>query len=114
METRLIETFALLLIGHAVADYPLQGDWLAKAKNHKLSLVPGESIWLGCLLCHAAIHAGAVHYITASWLLAGFEFVAHTVIDYAKSDGRITYNQDQTAHVICKLIWIGLLWSGVS
>ena len=110
----MLEAFVFLLIGHALADYPLQGDWLAKAKNHTLSLVPGENIWLGCLLCHASIHAGAVHFVTGSWLLGGLEFVAHTAIDYAKSDGRISYNQDQMLHVLCKAVWIGLLWFGVA
>jgi len=104
---------AWMLIGHAVADYPLQGDWIAKAKNHTLSLVPGEVIWPGVLACHAAIHAGAVMLATGSWLLASFEFVAHAVIDYTKCAGRLTYNQDQALHVLCKLAWFGLLLVGV-
>lgn len=104
----------LMLIGHAVADYPLQGDWLAKAKNHTLSLVPGEVIWPGALASHAAIHAGAVWLVTGSWALACAEFAAHSVIDFAKCDGRLTYNQDQALHVACKVAWAGLLALGVA
>ncbi|ACI54432.1 conserved hypothetical protein [Rhizobium leguminosarum bv. trifolii WSM2304] len=100
---------ALLLIGHALADYPLQGDWIAKAKNHKLDLVPGEVIWLGVLVCHASIHAAFVWAITGSGWLGLAEFVAHAVIDYAKSDGRLTYNQDQLLHVLCKVVWFTAL-----
>ena len=37
-----MEALVWMLIGHAVADYPLQGDWLSKAKNPTLALVPGE------------------------------------------------------------------------
>ena len=28
-----------------IADFPLQGDWLARAKNPNVEVVPGESIW---------------------------------------------------------------------
>ncbi|WP_152045451.1 DUF3307 domain-containing protein [Aureimonas psammosilenae] len=98
-----------MLALHALCDYPLQGDWLSKAKNHKLTLVPGEAIWPGALACHAGIHASAVWMVTQSWLLAAFELIAHSVIDYAKCDGRLSYNQDQAMHVGCKVTWAALL-----
>jgi len=106
-----METLALLFIGHALADYPLQGDWIAKAKNHKLNLVPGETIWPSVLACHAAIHAGFVWAITGSGWLGLGEFLAHTLIDFTKSDGRLTYNQDQLLHVLCKVVWFMALVS---
>lgn len=102
-----------MLIGHAAADYPLQGEWLSKAKNPTMTLVPGETIWPGALISHAAIHAGAVKLATGSWLLAGFEFVAHCAIDYSKCVGRFGYNVDQALHVVCKIVWAGLLVSGI-
>jgi hypothetical protein len=100
---------AWMLIGHAVADYPLQGDWLSKAKNQRLDLVSGETIWPMALLCHAGIHAGAVQLATGSWLLAAAELVAHAAIDFSKCAGRLTYNQDQALHFVCKFAWLGLL-----
>lgn len=100
---------ALMLAGHALADYPLQGDWLSKAKNHKLSLVPGETIWPMALISHAAIHAAVVYLITGYWLVAVLELFFHTVIDYMKCDGHLTYNQDQALHVLCKVMWILIL-----
>jgi hypothetical protein len=103
-----------MLIGHALADYPLQGDWLSKAKNHTLSLVPGEVIWPGALLSHAAIHAGAVQIATGSWVLAGCELVAHCAIDFAKCSGWLSYNRDQAAHVTCKVLWAGALSGGIA
>ncbi|SDD95616.1 Protein of unknown function [Bradyrhizobium brasilense] len=109
----MIDMFLWMLIGHAVADYPLQGDWLSKAKNPTFALVPGEVIWPMALLSHAAIHAGAVKLATGSWIAAAFEFVAHTAIDYAKCRGVIGYNQDQVAHVACKLAWASLFGAGV-
>lgn len=105
---------AWMLIGHAVADYPLQGDWLSRAKNRTLSLVPGEAIWPGALTSHAAIHAGAVKLATGSWVLAGCEFLTHWLIDYAKCDGRLSYNQDQALHVACKVLWAAALWWGLA
>jgi putative copper export protein len=109
----MLAPLAWMLIGHALADYPLQGDWLSKAKNQTLSLVPGEVIWPGALACHAAIHAGAVMLATGSWLLAGLEFVAHALIDLTKCSGRLSYNMDQAMHVLCKLVWFGLLMMGI-
>ncbi len=100
-----MEALLWMLIGHAVADYPLQGDWLSKAKNPSLNLVPDQVIWPMALLSHAAIHAGAVKLATGSWLLAGGEFAAHTAIDYWKCRGGLTYNGDQMLHVVCKVIW---------
>jgi hypothetical protein len=100
-----IDALLWMLIGHAVADYPLQGDWLSKAKNSTLQLVPGQSIWFGAMLCHAAIHAGAVKLATGSWGLALCEFVAHFAIDVWKCRGGLTYNEDQGLHVLCKLVW---------
>jgi len=93
----------LLCAGHALCDYPLQGDFLAKGKNHKAP-IPGVP-WYQCLLAHALIHAGMVLLITHSVWLALAELVIHTATDYAKCDGRITFNQDQAIHYFCKILW---------
>ncbi len=108
------DALAWMLVGHALADYPLQGDWLSAAKNPTKSPVPGEVIWPGALACHAAIHAGAVQLATGSWALAGAEFVCHTAVDYAKCKGLLTYNADQALHVVCKVAWWCLLMMVVS
>lgn len=102
-----------MLVVHAVADYPLQGDWLSRAKNHTLSLVPGEVICLGALASHAAIHAGGGWLVTGSAVLAFAEVVAHAAIVFAKCDGRISYNLDQGLHVACKFAGAALQASGV-
>lgn len=105
----MIDPLLWMLIGHAVADYPLQGDWLSKAKNRKLELVPGQTIYPLALLSHAAIHAGAVKLATGSWLLAGAELLAHTEIDDAKCKGLLSYNADQLLHLACKVVWFAVL-----
>ena len=102
-----MEIFAWLLIGHAIADYALQTEWLARAKQPG-GTFEGEVIWPGVLACHAGIHAGAVKLATGSWLLAGLEFAAHGAIDYARGRGRLGFNADQAAHVGCKVLWAAL------
>jgi hypothetical protein len=105
-------TLALLLFGHALADYPLQGDFLSKAKN-RFAPLPGVP-WYQALGAHAAIHAGFVGIITGSIWLAAFEFVAHWLIDDAKCAGRINYNQDQALHATCKALWVLPLFHGAN
>ena len=109
----MLEILALMLIGHAISDYPLQGEWLAKAKDHVHPLISGEMIWPGALASHAGIHAGAIIVATGSWTLAMLEFVAHATIDYAKCGGYLSFNQDQILHVICKILWLLLLVTGI-
>jgi len=60
----------------AIADYPLQSEWVARAKQPGFTF-DGECDLASVLDCHAGIHAGAVKLVTGSWLLAGLEFVAH-------------------------------------
>jgi hypothetical protein len=92
-----------LLAGHALADYPLQGDFLAKAKN-RLAPIPGIP-WWQALSAHALIHAGFVALLTGIWWLGVAEFVIHWLTDDAKCRGRISFNVDQAIHFECKLLW---------
>lgn len=100
----MIQLFLALLAAHALCDYPLQGDFLARAKNHR-NPIPGVP-WYQALAAHSLIQAAAVTLLTGSFALGGCEFVCHCVIDYAKSDEGISFNQYQAAHVICKVIWL--------
>lgn len=102
-----IEVFALLLIWHALADYPLQGDFLARAKN-RFAPIPGVP-WQWPLASHAAIHAGGVWVITDNGWLALLQFASHALIDDLKCEagkryeGRrmatFAFHCDQIAHV---------------
>lgn len=102
-----MEIFALLIFAHALADYPLQGDFLSNAKNHTAP-IPGVP-WYQALGAHSAIHAGFVGIITGSIALAGAEFVIHTLTDHAKCAGRVSFNTDQAIHIGCKVLWAGLI-----
>jgi hypothetical protein len=105
-----IELFAMLIFTHALADYPLQGDFLARGKNRT---APIQGIpWQHPLAAHSVIHGGFVGLITGSVWLGAAETVAHAIIDDAKCRGKIGYHADQALHVACKAIWIALLfWS---
>lgn len=92
-----------LLAAHALADYPLQGDFLSKAKN-RAAPTPGVP-WYQALGAHAMIHGGAVALITGKTSLGIAEAVIHAITDDAKCKGHLTFNQDQAIHIGCKLLW---------
>ena len=93
-----------LIAAHALCDYPLQGDFLSKAKN-RLAPIPGVP-WWQALWAHGAIHGGAVALVTGVWWLGLLEAAGHFVIDDMKCSGRLRFNQDQYAHLLCKVAWL--------
>ena len=99
-----IELFFALMIGHAIADYPLQGDFLAKGKNHR-NPIPGIAWWI-ILPAHALIHGGAVWVVTGSSALGIAEVIIHCGIDWLKCDERTSFVTDQALHVACKVAWV--------
>lgn len=100
-------TMLILLIGaHALADYPLQGDFLSKAKN-RINPIKGVPYYQA-MGAHVAIHGAFVVLITGLWWLFICEAVIHWITDDAKCSSKITFNQDQFIHIICKIIWCGI------
>lgn len=99
--------FFLLLFGHFLADYPLQGDFIAKAKNkfHPVKNVP----WFHVMTAHCGIHAGFVMIFTGYFWLGMLEFFTHFVIDYKKCASKISFEEDQFLHIVCK-VSILILW----
>jgi hypothetical protein len=111
--SHLLELLFLLVIGHFVADYPLQSDFIAKGKNRfrpvdPATIPPGQkpmTIWPWVLSAHAGTHAAAVYLVTGSVALAALEMFAHAAIDYGKCANRYGIHFDQAAHIGCKLVW---------
>lgn len=106
-----------LCIGHAVADFPLQGEYLAIGKNRRFLLRLADparpaSIWVACMSAHCLIHAGMVWVITGSALLAFVELVLHFFIDIAKCEGLTGFNTDQVLHILCKVLYVSVAWFG--
>lgn len=95
-----------LLGAHALCDYPLQGDFLSKAKN-RFAAIPGVP-WWQALAAHAAIHGSAVALITGIWWLGALEALVHAATDDLKCSGRISFNGDQAIHLLCKAAWFAI------
>lgn len=102
----MVELLSLMIAAHFVADYPLQGDFLARAKAEG-----PLRVWH--LFGHSAIHGGAVLLVTGSPILFALETMAHMLIDENKVHGRISFATDQALHMGCKVLWIGLLAGGI-
>lgn len=105
-----LELLFYLMGFHVFADFALQTDWLYRAKNHRLpegaEIVDfGLPQWPLILVSHAVIHGAGAAYLTGSVLIGIIEIVAHGVIDYLKSDGKIGIYTDQTLHIACKAVW---------
>lgn len=106
--TEAFQIFALLLGWHALADYPLQGDFLARAKN-RAAPIPGVP-WYQAMGAHVAIHALGVWLITGVWWMGAIEAVAHFATDDAKCRGKIGFNTDQFLHIALKTAFAVILW----
>lgn len=102
-----------LIVAHALADYPLQGDFLAQAKNRHTELGQLIGAWPLCLIMHGLIHAGAVMLILHSLPLALLELVLHCLIDLAKNEKKISFITDQALHLACKVLYVAIVFSGV-
>jgi hypothetical protein len=113
-----LQVFFALAIGHAVADFPLQGEYLATGKNWRLlrrlqDPARPEQIWIACMAAHCLIHAGAVWLITGSSLLAVIELALHWSIDVAKCSGKTRFNLDQALHILCKVGYVAAAYAGL-
>jgi hypothetical protein len=102
--------FFILIAAHFVCDFPLQGDFLARAKD-PTNPIPGVP-WSWCMLAHGMIHAGAVYVVLGSYTCAMLELVAHQAIDIAKCGKKINFWQDQMLHILCKMVWFMFVFPG--
>ena len=112
--------FLALVIGHAFADFPLQGDFLSKGKNRHLpspkladEKETPKSLWVYLMTAHALIHAGFVWLITGSVVLALVELITHWIIDVMKCENKTSFEIDQWLHVVMKIVYVALIWAGV-
>ena len=62
--------FWWMLVGHALADYPLQSEAMAREKDrHSTTPLQASVPWFYWLTAHALLHGGAVGLVTQSiWL----------------------------------------------
>ena len=96
----------MLLLGHFVADFPLQGDKMAVEK------CPGKDVtldWRWWLTAHSATHGFFVAIITKTPLLGIVELVFHFLIDYGKCRFKYSLLIDQILHWCCKAVWVAFI-----
>ena len=112
--TSAVELLFALLGSHAVCDFALQSDAMAKGKNrhNRTTPPPGakyQPSWGHWLTAHALIHGAGVYVVTGIWWLGLAETVCHWIIDFNKCDNRIGMNTDQALHLLCKVAWCAIV-----
>lgn len=98
------ELLFALFVAHSLADYPLQGDFLAQGKNRNTAL--GKLFWPYALSSHAMIHGGFVFLLTGSVWLGLAESIIHAGTDWLKCENKISMLADQAIHYACKAAWV--------
>lgn len=101
-----VEVFLLLVLGHFIADRPLQPAWMGYWKNRR------TWSWrrVVALVAHGGCHGVMVGLITQSWWLGVAEMLAHATCDCLKTERWIGLKTDQCLHLLCKLVWVWLLF----
>ena len=102
--------FAAFVVIHALADFPLQGDYLSRQKSRRLA--NSRNDWLVAMTAHCVIHAGGVWLVSGSLAFAAAEFVLHGLIDLGKGEGKFGIASDQLLHLTCKATYALLLAHG--
>lgn len=102
-----LELFLVMMCLHYLADFPLQGDFLSKAKDLTKPL-PGVP-WQQAMTAHCAIQGLMVWLVTGVWWIGVLEFMCHAAIDIGKCLGKINFSQDQSLHTACKIVWVVLV-----
>lgn len=98
--------FLALIFSHLLADYPLQGDFLATTKGkNMISLVSHAGIWTGCISVASILLGFPINLFDVTWL-----FGVHAIADYMKAKPKWFYKKlnplgwglfiDQMIHVL--------------
>jgi len=106
----IFKNFVVLMFGHAIADFGLQSEAMAKFKNPKnkptapegQKQVPVWWLWLGA---HGLIHGTFVYLFTGVFSLGLMEVILHCMIDYLKIINMTNPYEDQALHIIWKVIY---------
>lgn len=107
----MIKMFVLLLMAHALTDFSLQGEAMAKGKNrHNVpAYIPkGQKLvpcWYYWLSAHALISGAGVYVVTGSIALGCIEVGAHWITDFMKCENWTDPNIDQFLHIVCRVMY---------
>ena len=112
----------LLIAGHALGDFPLQSDAMARCKCRKANLPLQKAVpWYYWMTAHCLVQGLVTGLIVAWWtgnrelgvMIGMLEFAVHWVIDLLKCESIYNIHVDQALHVLCKLLWWVLIVYGV-
>lgn len=108
----MFELLFVLVACHALADFPFQSEAIAINKNRNAKTDLQKHVpyyyWLGA---HSLTHGLLVAFFTGSFILGALETVCHYVIDFMKCEGKFSIHVDQILHVLCKMVWILLMFA---
>jgi hypothetical protein len=105
-----VALFFMFVIVHALADFPLQGAYLARYKIRKHA--GNLSEWVVALTAHSMIHGGGVWLVSGSLALGMIEVALHGLIDFAKGEGLYNQMTDHLLHLACKAGYAVALMNG--
>jgi hypothetical protein len=107
-----IINIAWMLLGcHIFGDWVFQSHVMATEKSrHSESTLQKFVPWYWWLTGHGFVHGFLVSMVTQSISLGLMEFVAHTVIDFGKTEGKYGMVVDQSLHLACKVVWVYLMF----
>lgn len=96
-----------LVMAHFLCDFALQNDFVA---NFKARFVGDRKndMWMWVLSAHCAIHALPVFILTKSIALSALMFGTHFIIDLMKCERKISFNMDQSLHLIVVVLIVAL------
>lgn len=81
--------FLVLVFAHLLADYPLQGDFLAKMKGSNIIvLVSHAAIWTGCIALAGFLLGFDIGYLDIALL-----FIVHCIADHLKAANKLWYKK---------------------
>lgn len=82
-------SFLILLFAHLLADYPLQGEFLATMKGkNQIILISHAGIWTGCIAIAAYLIGFNIGMVDVALL-----FIVHAVADYLKATNKLWYKK---------------------
>lgn len=104
--------FLTLIFAHLLADYPLQGEFLANMKGKNfIVLVSHAGIWTGCIAVAGHLLGFDINLVDVATL-----FFIHAFADYLKAANKLWYKKlsplngglacDQLIHVLQIIIFI--------
>ncbi len=103
--------FFAFAIAHALGDFPLQGDYIAREKCRRTAA--NRQSWFIALTAHSLIHSGLVWIISGSVMIAVAELCLHWLIDFGKGEGGYDDATDQLLHLLCKVVYVIVLTAGL-